>query len=100
MHASGSNKSMLRRFSRDARGNTAIMFGLSLFPLIGFVGAGVDYSMSASQRTKLQAATDATTLAIAQNANKMSDEELLALAKKMVKAEMGKTPINVDSLHV
>jgi Flp pilus assembly protein TadG len=36
--------SVFSRFGRDIRGNVAMMFGLALVPLVGMVGAAVDYS--------------------------------------------------------
>jgi Flp pilus assembly protein TadG len=91
---------LLRRFASDRRGNVAIMFGLCTLPLLGAVGAGIDYSMAANQRTHLQAATDTAVLAIAQQAKTMSDLELLALAKKTLKAELDDPTADVDSLVV
>jgi Flp pilus assembly protein TadG len=92
--------SILTKFAADKRGNVAIMFGLSLVPLIGLVGTGIDYSMAATLRTRLQVATDTTALAIAHLADKMSDSDLLGIAKKTLAAEMQGTPVKVDSLLV
>jgi Flp pilus assembly protein TadG len=91
---------LLRTFGADTRGNVAIMFGLMAIPLLGLVGAGIDYSMASTTRTKLQAATDTTALSIAQQANKLSDAELLKLAKTTIGAEMQDSTVNVDKLEV
>jgi Flp pilus assembly protein TadG len=48
-------------------GNVAIIFALSLIPLIGVVGAAIDYSRANSARTDMQAALDATALMLAKN---------------------------------
>lgn len=53
----------LIRFVREKDGATAILFGLVALPLLGLVGAAVDYARAASARTELQSAIDAATLA-------------------------------------
>ena len=39
-----------RRFSRDKRGNVAILFGLAIVPLVLFVGLAVDYGRAMTVR--------------------------------------------------
>jgi len=51
------------RFRADATGQVAVTFALVLTPLVGGVGAAVDYSRASSVRTGLQAALDAAVLA-------------------------------------
>ena len=58
----------IRRFLRDRRANIIPMFGLSLIPIIGLIGAAVDYSRANAVKSKLQAALDSTALAMAANA--------------------------------
>jgi Putative Flp pilus-assembly TadE/G-like len=38
---------LFQRFRSDQRGNVAILFGLALIPVVGMVGAAVDYSRAA-----------------------------------------------------
>jgi Flp pilus assembly protein TadG len=57
-----------RTFWSDRRGNVAIIFGLALVPIIGLVGAAVDYSRANNARVKLQAAIDSTALMLAPDA--------------------------------
>ncbi|HXW23919.1 MAG TPA: pilus assembly protein TadG-related protein [Xanthobacteraceae bacterium] len=52
----------LAAFRSAKGGNVAIIFGLTVIPLIGLVGAGVDYSRAARIQTILQAAADAAAL--------------------------------------
>ena len=66
----------LSRFFSDRRGGVAPMFALCLIPLIGFVGAAVDYSHANSLKAKLQAALDATALAMAKIAPTVTPSEL------------------------
>ncbi len=55
--------SLIRRFSRDQRGNVAIIFGMSLALLLSAVGAGIDYSLATRMKAKLQSAADAAAVA-------------------------------------
>lgn len=52
-------------FGSSASGNAASMFALALAPILAATGAAVDYSMLASQKSRLQAAADAAALAVA-----------------------------------
>lgn len=53
------------RFLTDRSGNVAIVFGLLLVPIAGFVGVALDYSRALELRTFMHHETDATALAIA-----------------------------------
>jgi Flp pilus assembly protein TadG len=53
----------LRRFSRDRRGNVAIIFALSLIPGIFLTGMALDFSSALQRRALLNAAADAAALA-------------------------------------
>lgn len=52
----------IRRFIGDRRGNTAILFGLTLIPIAFLVGLGLDFSAAANKRLQLNAAADAAAL--------------------------------------
>ena len=67
---------LLSRFLKNQRGGVAPMFALCIIPLIGFVGAAVDYSHANSLKAKLQAALDATALAMAKIAPTVTPAEL------------------------
>jgi Flp pilus assembly protein TadG len=47
------------------KGNAAILFALSLIPMLGATGAAVDYSLASANRTSMQKSLDATALALA-----------------------------------
>jgi Flp pilus assembly protein TadG len=55
---------VLRRFKADQRGATAMLFGFAALPLLGCVGAAVDYSRAAAYHSRMQLAVDATALAV------------------------------------
>jgi Flp pilus assembly protein TadG len=59
----------LSAFRLARGGNVAIIFALSLIPLIGIAGAGIDFSRGSSAKTDMQAALDATALMLAKNAS-------------------------------
>ena len=46
---------LLTRFWKDRQGNVAPMLGIAIIPLIGFVGAAVDYSQANATRTACKA---------------------------------------------
>jgi Flp pilus assembly protein TadG len=54
---------LLRRFSRNQKGNVAIIFALSLVPIVFLAGMGLDFGSAASKRVRLNAAADAAALA-------------------------------------
>jgi len=54
----------MRRFWSDRKGNVAVLFALAVVPVIGGLGAAIDYSMANSYRTDMQKALDSTALAL------------------------------------
>src|SRR5437868_13075495 len=67
---------LLSRFLRNRRGNVAPMFAIAVIPVIGLTGAAIDYSRASSARTGMQAAIDATALAMAKLAPTLTQSEL------------------------
>jgi len=60
--------SLIGRFRRDQRGNIAVIFVIALIPLLGFIGAAVDYSMVTRGRTAMQNALDTAALMVSRDA--------------------------------
>jgi Flp pilus assembly protein TadG len=56
----------LARFAAATSGNTVIVFALALPVLVGGVGVGVDYTLAAATRSKMQGVADAAAVAAAQ----------------------------------
>src|SRR5262245_43337079 len=75
-----------RRFARAKEGNTVITFGLAFIPLVGLVGAAVDYSRANQLQTAMQAAADTTALMIAQSAASQTDAAVQSDSDKYYKA--------------
>jgi Flp pilus assembly protein TadG len=80
----------LRRFASHlwkANGaNVTVTFALTIVPIVGFVGAAVDYSHANSVKTALQAATDATALMLSKNAATMTNAQLQTQAFNYLQA--------------
>jgi Flp pilus assembly protein TadG len=58
---------LLLRFGRSRDGNIAVIFAIVLVPLIGFVGAAVDYSRANAARSAMQSALDSAALMVAKD---------------------------------
>jgi Flp pilus assembly protein TadG len=71
---------LLRQFLRDRRAGVVPMFALAIIPIIGMVGVAVDYSRANSLKVALQAALDATALAMAKSAPNLTPSQLQAQA--------------------
>ncbi|QDM18086.1 pilus assembly protein [Tardiphaga sp. vice352] len=54
---------LLSRFRRDERGSIALLYGITVVPLIITIGCAVDYTRAASARAALQGAADAAGVA-------------------------------------
>lgn len=55
------------RFRRAEDANIAVIFAIVLVPLLGFVGAAVDYSRASNARTAMQAAADSAALMVSKD---------------------------------
>ncbi|MEA2896776.1 MAG: hypothetical protein QOJ84_2391 [Bradyrhizobium sp.] len=55
------------QFGRSDSGNIAVIFAIALVPLLGFVGAAVDYTRANSARSSMQAALDSTALMVSKD---------------------------------
>jgi Flp pilus assembly protein TadG len=75
-------------FRKDDRGNVATIFALAMIPLIGMVGAAIDYGRVSQIRGKLADALDAGVLAVGSQPT-MSDTAAYAMVNNWVTAHMG-----------
>lgn len=66
----------IRNFRRANAANVTVTFALATIPVVGFVGAAVDYSHANSVKTALQAAADSTALMLSKTAATMSSTDL------------------------
>ena len=79
--------SVFCRFARSDRGNFAVMFALTMVPVVGMVGAAIDYSRVVQARSELADALDAGVLAVGSHA-KLTDPQALTLVKEWVDSHM------------
>jgi Flp pilus assembly protein TadG len=60
-------RSAATRFVAADEGNIAVIFCIALVPLLGFVGAAVDYTRANAARSSMQAALDSTALMLSKD---------------------------------
>ncbi|HVZ54419.1 MAG TPA: pilus assembly protein [Pseudolabrys sp.] len=88
-----------RRFFFAAQeGQVAIIFALVLIPLIGFVGAAIDYSRANSVKADLQAAVDSTALMVSKKAAALDSGALQSLAQNYFNAMFTRAEANNVSI--
>jgi Flp pilus assembly protein TadG len=84
---------MWSRFFADQRGGVAPIFALGLVPLIGIVGAAVDYSRANTARAAMLATLDATALLLSRDAATMTDADISAKATDLFNAQFGHSEV-------
>jgi Flp pilus assembly protein TadG len=72
----------LSAFRVAQAGNVAITFAFASLPIIGFVGAAVDYSRANSVKAAMQTALDSTALMLAKEAASDTEDQLKTNATK------------------
>jgi Flp pilus assembly protein TadG len=88
VHGSSSRSAFcrhLRDFVRDRRGNVALLFGLSIIPLLIAVGLGVDYGRGLLVKERMEDALDAAALALGSWTD-LSQSEMQAKAQQFFDA--------------
>lgn len=75
----------LSRFFGDRRGNVALMFGMSLMPVILGFGMAVDYSRAIRAKQHMARAADAAALAIASSPG-LTEQQMQQIAQDYVNA--------------
>jgi Flp pilus assembly protein TadG len=88
-------RSLFARFRRDEGGNVLMLFGLAMVPLIGIMGASVDYAIASQKQTRLQMALDQAGLAVA-NDPPASDEATVGRIRQMMTAQLAANGIGAD----
>src|SRR5262249_12780406 len=73
---SGKLTQTLRALRAAREGNVAITFGLVMVPVVGLVGAALDYSRANSAKTQMQAALDSTALMLSKEAPTLTQAQL------------------------
>jgi hypothetical protein len=79
-------RQQIRSLWHAENGNVAVLSGLTLIPLVAITGAAIDYSRASIVRTAMQAALDATALAVSKQAATLTSEQLNEKASAYFKA--------------
>ena len=74
-------------FRHNERGNIAVIFAITMVPMIGFIGAAVDYSRVTNARSAMQAALDSTALMISQDAPSLTASQISQKAQTYFNAQ-------------
>lgn len=82
-----------RRAMCDPRGNVTMTFALALIPMIGGIGAAVDYSRANSAKSAMQAALDATGLILSKDAQSLTQAQLEAKALAVFQANFNRPEV-------
>src|ERR1700730_18083952 len=84
----------LREFRTANGGTVMITFALATVPVIGFVGAAVDYSRANSDKAAMQAAIDATALMLSKNASTLTLAQMTTKATDYFMAQFHRTDVH------
>src|SRR5215470_11553267 len=87
-------RARLQTFRKDEGGHVVLTFALATIPIIGFVGAAVDYSRANSDKAAMQAAIDATALMLSKTAANLTQAQLNTNATNYFKALFNRTDVN------
>jgi Flp pilus assembly protein TadG len=85
---------LLSRFFRSRDGNVLPIFAAAVVPVIGLIGAAIDYSRASSIRTEMQGALDATALMLSKAAPGLSKDDLQKLANSYFQAQFTRKDAN------
>lgn len=88
----------LHRFGRNEKGAVSVMFGLALVPLLGLVGASIDYSRASQARAAAASAADAAALEAAKTPGDFAArrEAGLKLLQGNLRAQLGEMPYTAN----
>jgi Flp pilus assembly protein TadG len=87
-------RARLRTFGAAQGGNVVFTFALSLVPLVGFVGAAVDYSRGNSAKVAMQAAVDSTALMLSKEASNLTTSQIQQKATAYFSALFNRTEVS------
>jgi Flp pilus assembly protein TadG len=79
-------RTLMRSFRVSERGNVVMTFALATIPIIGFVGAAVDYSRGNAAKAAMQSAVDSTALMLSKDALNLTTAQLNQKASDIFKA--------------
>jgi Flp pilus assembly protein TadG len=90
---------ILKRFADDKKGSVAVIFALTLLPVLGMAGVAIDYSAASGTRAQMAQAADAAALAAAR-APVTTLAERQKIAQDVFNANMGGKKVDGLSIKV
>lgn len=90
--------SLFSAFRRAEGGNVAVMFALTLVPVVGLVGAAIDYSRANAIRTNMQAAADSAALAVSKTASSQTSDQIQSDADANFRALITQPDANITGV--
>lgn len=75
-------------FREDRGGNLVVIFAILLVPLLGMVGAAIDYTRASTARQMLMSAVDTAALMAARDAAKLTDAQLQTRINDWISANL------------
>ncbi len=89
------------RFREDSSGQAAMIFAVSLIPILTGAGVAIDFARVATKHTTLQQATDSTALAIAQSATaSTTNAQVLAQAQNYITTNYSNRTATITSASI
>jgi Flp pilus assembly protein TadG len=77
---------VLNAFRSDAKGNVALTFAVAVIPVLGCIGAAVDFSRANSAKSAMQTALDSTALMLSKNVTTLTNDQIQTLAQNYFNA--------------
>jgi Flp pilus assembly protein TadG len=87
-------RTLVRELRTATSGNVTITFVAATIPMIGFVGAAVDYSHANSVKAAMQAAVDSTALMLSKQAASLNQSDVQSKAEAYFKALLNRPEAN------
>ncbi len=88
----------LHAFIAAREGQVAVIFALASVPILGFIGAGYDYSHANSVKAEMQAALDSTALMLAKDAATLNNDQLQSKARSYFNALFNRPEATVGTI--
>jgi Flp pilus assembly protein TadG len=101
-NAFGRLSAKLKRFVAANGGNVAMTFGLATLPIIGGVGAAIDFGHAHAVKSAMQSALDATALMISRDAPGLNDSDLQTKVRSYFNAMFNRpdaTGVSVSAVY-
>jgi Flp pilus assembly protein TadG len=86
-------RSAARQFGTARSGNVLVIFAIAAIPIIGVIGAAVDYSRANAARTAMQVTSDSVALMLSKDAQTLNDTQLNQKATDYFKAMLNRPEV-------